>query len=127
MERAFQGEHSCEGDVRVLQLSVLGYTEKQEGRDGIEVEECVAHCLEMDLKGRGDTFEEAEQALEGMIQAQLSFAKQMKEPGLVYHPADSWYFVRFAELVADFLRSFPRKPTTGDFQACHFHSIIYPF
>lgn len=106
-------------EPRFIVLSILGYTEKQEGKDGVEVEEHVAHCLEMDLKGRGDTFEEAEQALEGMIQAQLSFAKQMNKPGLIYRPADSWYFVRFAELVADFLRSFPRRPTAGDFQAYH--------
>ena len=46
-------------------INVLGYME-----DG----DWIAHALEMDLVGVGDSFEEAIEALNEFIEAQVSFA-----------------------------------------------------
>jgi len=69
-------------------LSILGYKE-----DG----DFVALCLEMDLRGWGDSFEEAEEELIGMINAQISFAIQENDLSLLDHPAEEKYWHLFKE------------------------------
>ncbi len=83
-----------------LTISVLIYDE-----DGYRV----AHGLEMDLKGRGETDQEAVAELVGMVKAQVSFALKRNEPDLIYRPAPKSYFRRFREARERALRSFPKR------------------
>jgi hypothetical protein len=87
--------------VPELSLSVLFYVE-----DGYNV----AHCLEMDLKGRGETEDEAMGELATLIGAQVSFAYQKGEPGLIYHPAEKRFFDIFRDLQVRILSSYPNPP-----------------
>ncbi|MCK4593542.1 hypothetical protein KAU45_03505 [bacterium] len=98
MERTFHGGDSHKSEMRVLQLKVLGYRED---------DEFVAHCLEMDLRGRGSNREEAEDELTRLIKAQVSFALSKGEEGLIYHPAEERYFEIFDNLLEQYLRAFP--------------------
>lgn len=66
-----------------ITVSVLGYRE-----DG----EWVAHALEIDILGYGETFEEALQDLEDLVKMQLSFAKYKEDPSLIPHPAPNRYW-----------------------------------
>ena len=59
--------------------------------------EWVARALELDLLGYGKTQEEAMAALEDAIGAQLSFAHQMNDDGLLPFPAELEYFRRWDE------------------------------
>lgn len=60
-------------------FSVLGYQE-----DG----EWVALALEMDLRGYGDTFEQALEDLEDLVAMQIGFAQFKGQPDLIWRPAE---------------------------------------
>jgi hypothetical protein len=120
MAQATGGGHNCGLEPGYLVLSVLCYVEKIEEEDGTETKDWVAHCLEMDIKGRGDTLEEAEETLKGMVVAQISFARYMDEPGLLYRPAEERYFEIFRGLAAQYLRSYPHEPEMEEgYRVCH--------
>ena len=87
--------------VQNLQVSVLFY---------IENGQYAAHCLEMDLRGWGNSFKEAKEELVGMIRAQVSFALQMRDISLLDRPADEKYFRLFRETKARALRAYPKTP-----------------
>jgi len=117
MARAVGGGHDYGLEPGYLVLSVLCYVERIKEEDGTETKDWVAHCLEMDIKGRGDTPEEAMEALKGMVAAQISFAQYLDEPGLLDRPAEEKYFKLFRRLTAQYLRSYPHVPeTAGDYQ-----------
>ena len=56
-----------------------------------------ALALEMDVRGYGDTPEEASKDVVGMLEAQISFAVQMGHLESVWHPADEKYWRMWAE------------------------------
>ncbi len=62
-----------------------------------EEDQYVAHCLEMDLKGRGSSEEESVSELMDLVVMQVSFAFHKKEPGLLYHPAEKEFFDLFSD------------------------------
>ncbi len=72
-----------------LFLNVLGYQE-----DG----EWIALALEMDLRGYGESFDEALDDLGNLVEMQVSFALFKKQPELIWSPADPVWFERFAEV-----------------------------
>jgi hypothetical protein len=81
-------------------VSVLGYME--EGR-------YVAHCLEFDIRGWGDSPEEALVVLNEMLAMQISFAVQFDELDLLDRPADERYLRAFNEhRRREFINSFRR-------------------
>jgi hypothetical protein len=82
-----------------LSLPILGYRE-----DG----EWVALALEMDLRGYGETFDEAAQDLADLVTGQLSFALQKGEPELIYHPAEPVYWRMHADVQREKLSAFAR-------------------
>ena len=59
--------------------------------------EVLAHALEMDLVGCGETEEEAIEELEGLVRAQISFALQKDEKHLIHQPALQEFFDRWEE------------------------------
>ncbi|SRR6266481_3912444 len=69
-----------------LPIRVLFY---REGKD------FVAHALELDLVAYGRNEKAAAQELEEMMMAQMSYASQLNEPELVYHPAPKEFFDRW--------------------------------
>lgn len=56
-----------------------------------------ARALEMDLEAYGPTQETAAKALVEMVVAQLVFAVQKKDPGLIMRPAPSMYWRLYEE------------------------------
>lgn len=66
-----------------IALRGLGYQE-----DGV----WVALALEMDLRGYGETFEEAFKDLQDQVRMQLSFAREKNDPGLIFKDAEKKYF-----------------------------------
>jgi len=84
-----------------LALSILIYDE--DGRR-------VAHCLEMDLKGRGKSDRAALKELSELVLMQVSFAVQRDEKGLIYHPAEKKYFEIFREIQTKALSAYPAVP-----------------
>lgn len=84
-----------------LPLHVLIYPE-----DG----QIVAHALEMDLLGYGETDEEACRQLEEAVEAQLSFAVSSKSPEIVGFRAPEAFFQRWDQAHAGALRNV----VTGD-------------
>jgi hypothetical protein len=100
--RFLKGKKKMENrEIFPLSLSVLVYSE-----EGLRV----AHCLEMDLKGRGESTEHAVKELVELVGMQVSFALQRNEPGLIYHPAEKQLFEIFNNLKENALKSFPRRP-----------------
>ena len=91
-----------------LSLSVLVYRE-----DDLQV----AHCLEMDLKGRGKNDKEAMLEMMELVLMQVSFAYAKGEPGLLDNPAEQKYFRKFRQLQRQAIASFPEKPKTRDFSS----------
>lgn len=81
-------ERSSEDDSATMHLRVLGYKED---------EEWCALCLEMDLRGYGDTFEEATEDLHNAIVSQFTFAMQMNSPDLLAFSAEQKYHDLFAK------------------------------
>lgn len=72
-----------------IAVSVLGYR---------EAEDYVALALEMDLRGYGDSFEEALRDLDEQVAMQLSFALYKHGTiDMAMRPAEAVYFERFAE------------------------------
>lgn len=65
-----------------LCLSVLGY------RDEDVENSWVALALEMDLRGYGNTFEEALKELDELVHLQVCFAGFKNQPELLWKPAD---------------------------------------
>ena len=70
-------------------INVLGYRENGDW---------IAHALEMDLVGVGDSFEEAIEALNEFIEAQVSFALYKKDPSLSFHDAPIRLFDLFSKV-----------------------------
>lgn len=80
-----------------VRLSVLGCVE-----DG----EYCALALEMDLRGYGDTPDEALQDLEDQVLMQLSFSLHMTDSlDMALRPASPVWFSRYAEARLDALRN----------------------
>ena len=77
-----------------ITLRVLGYRDQ----DG-----WVAHCLETDLVGQGKTYAAARRHLVQLTKIQLSFATQMKDPRLFFHPAPPRLLARYERLCSKFL------------------------
>lgn len=77
-------------------ISVLGYQEEGEW---------VALALEMDLRGYGKTFDDALEELVDCIAMQISFAEKKGHPEMVFHPADSTYYLLFAQVRQDRLQA----------------------
>lgn len=75
-----------------------------------EDEQIVAHALEMDLLGYGQTPDDACKNLVEAVEAQLSFAVTSKSPDLVNFRAPEEFFDRWEKAQAGALRSV----VTGD-------------
>ena len=74
--------------INQVNISVLGYRED---------DYWVALALEFDLLGHGDTPEEALNSLLGVVTAQIQFAYEKNDPGLMDFPAEQKYFDLFNE------------------------------
>lgn len=61
---------------------------KEEGR-------YVAHCLPVDLRGWGDSLEEAYRVMAEMLKVQIEFATQLNEPELLDNPAEEEYYRKY--------------------------------
>lgn len=68
-----------------------------------------ALCLEMDLVGTGDTFDEAYEDLQQIIDHHVAFAKEKNEPGALFFPAEAKYFKMFAEQMGAAIFGMPEK------------------
>ena len=77
-----------EEDAATMHLRVLGYEE-----DG----EWCALCLEMDLRGYGDSFDDAMEELHNAIVNQFTFAAQMNNPDLLSFGVEEKYHVMYAQ------------------------------
>ena len=79
------------GDTQTVEifLNVLGYREE---------DEWVALVLEMDLRGYGETFEEALKEVVELVEMQVSFAAYKGQPEMLWKPADPIWLERFAEV-----------------------------
>lgn len=75
-----------------LFLNILGYRE-----DG----EWVALTLEMDLRGYGESFQEAINDLRDLVLMQISFARFKSTPEMLLRPAEPIWFERFAQARQD--------------------------
>ncbi len=73
-------------------VSVLGFHE-----DG----EWCALALEMDLRGYGQTFEEALDDLHESMTMQIGFAHFKDQTDMIFHPTDPVYFSLFAQVRND--------------------------
>lgn len=67
--------------------------------------EYVARALELDLLGYGSTENEAINELKASVEAQITFAHQMGDAGLLAFEADREYFKRWEESHRKALRS----------------------
>jgi predicted RNase H-like HicB family nuclease len=56
----------------------------------------IAHCLEFDLVGHGETREEALDLLSQAIHTQIAASVKHKNPANLFSPADGRYFRMFA-------------------------------
>lgn len=88
-----------------LDLRVFGY------REG---DLWVAHCLEMDLLGHGKTFKSALGDLLELIEMQVSFALQEKDPSMIYRPAPHWVWAGFERIQQEAIQRLPRRPRFTD-------------
>lgn len=88
-------------------VSVLGFRED---------DSWVALALEMDVRGYGDTFEEALQEMAECIDMQINFATFKEQTDMVFHPAASEYFCLFAQVRNDFLRAAATATDTTDME-----------
>lgn len=79
-----------------LALRILGY--REEG-------EWVALALEMDLRGYGETFEEAKAELEDLVRMQVSFALSKNAPEMVWRDAEPVWFGRYEAGRREMLRA----------------------
>lgn len=79
-------------NVYDITVSVLGFHED---------DEWCALALEMDLRGYGQTFEEALEDLNESMTMQISFAHFKGQTDMILHPADPVYFSLFAQVRND--------------------------
>lgn len=78
---------------KVLKLRVLFYNYREEDED-----ECVvALAIDMDLRGYGDTEEEAQKELLGLVRSQLEIALAKNDLCLAFFPAEQNYFKMYEE------------------------------
>jgi len=88
-----------------ISFQVLGYRED---------DEWIALALEMDLRGYGATFEEAMGELEGLVDAQVTFALQQRRPEMIWKNAEPQWFTLFLDArrrrVANLLGAAPIQP-----------------
>ncbi|MSU56763.1 MAG: hypothetical protein EXS35_01025 [Pedosphaera sp.] len=89
-------QNAMDTHIYDLQIRVLIYRE-----DG----EFVARALEMDLLGFGKTEREAVESLKQTTEAQISFAHQMNDAGLISFPAEAEYFKRWDDAQKKALRA----------------------
>lgn len=73
-----------------ITLKVLVYPDPSEDAQ-------VALALEMDLRGYGDSLDSALKELLQLVEAQISFAVQQKDPSLIHFPADEKFFKMFEQ------------------------------
>jgi hypothetical protein len=85
---------------QAMTLNVLGY--KEEGQ-------WVALALEMDLRGYGETFDEAVEDLADLVKIQISFSRFKGQPELIWKPADAVWFGLFAQARRDYLDALIRQ------------------
>ncbi len=87
-----------------VKVSVLGYTE----------DDCwVAHALEMDVIGVGDTWTAALSELKENVRAQVSFAVYRGDESLIFHPAPPRLFKRFKQVREAELRALVKQPRSS--------------
>ena len=70
-------------------MSVLGYRED---------DQWCALALEMDLRGYGQSFDDALRDLREGITMQIGFALFKNEPAMIFFPADPLYFSLYAQV-----------------------------
>ena len=91
---------------RTLTVNVLGYQEEGEW---------VALALEMDIRGYGQSFEEALEDLIDLVNMQLSFAEFKDHPEMAFHPAEPVWFSLFAQVRQDRLLHYAR-PAEAEYE-----------
>ena len=79
-----------------VNVNVLGFEE-----DG----QWCALALEMDLRGYGETFEEALKDLDECVKMQISFARFKDNTELIFHPAEQKYFELFARAQKQYIEA----------------------
>lgn len=104
-----------------LDLSILGYQESGKW---------LAHCLEMDIIGYGDSFSEAMQKVNELIEMQVSFAVSQGHPQTMLNPAPPKYWALFhtareralsnypftgLQADADFIPTYVEAPSPNEF------------
>lgn len=82
-------------NYRKISINVLGYKEN---------DEWVALALEMDLRGYGDTFDDAIADLNDLIAMQIGFSRGMESPEMAFFPAEAVWFQLFADVRREALR-----------------------
>lgn len=82
-----------------IPLQILGYRD-----DG----QWVALALEMDLRGYGQTFDQALDELAGAIEAQIELALEKDCPEILYFPAEPFYFQMYERAKMSALSTFGR-------------------
>lgn len=87
-----------------LYLRVLGYPKSGKW---------AAHCLETDLVGYGETFEEALEVLVELTDMQLSFAIFKNQPSLLDKPAPPWIIEAYIQGLRSCLEYFDREEIAG--------------
>jgi hypothetical protein len=60
-----------------------------------EDQDCCAIALEMDLRGYGDTIQEALVDLREHIEMQMAFCRENNTPEAIYHPSEQVYWDLF--------------------------------
>lgn len=90
-----------------MYLRILGY---------IENKAWVAHCLEMDLRAEGPTFEKARDELLDLIRMQVSFAFFKDQANLLNHPAPAELFALFEHVSQSKLAAYPAAPAEEEFE-----------
>ena len=91
-----------EGSVTV---SVLGYHED---------DEWCALALEMDLRGYGQTFQEALEDLRESMTMQIGFAHFKDELDMIFRPAEPVYFSLYAQVRNDHLTALAKKGSVAE-------------
>ena len=91
-----------------MTLSVLGF--RDEGS-------WCALGLEVDIRGYGETFEDACDDLLDLVSMQTSFAAHKKQPDMIWRPADPVYFALFAERRRRWFHDFATPVETDEYRA----------
>jgi hypothetical protein len=107
-----QRSSPMETHVHSLQIRILIYEENGE---------YIAHALEMDLLGNGGTEKEALNTLCGLIDCQISFARQQNDDSLLLFRAPSEYFKRWERAHQAALKNsvFPERSVTLNWKAVY--------